>query len=378
MPVCGAVSPRTPCGSARRLPCFRMDTPSVTASPAGASPETAAVSPGSGAPPPPRRIDEASHDGCAREDEDEDEYSWRFELLNALPRERALAFADVLRKSERQRVEASERAAELQRELHGLEQRLSREASDIPEHAVEEPSVAVWLREVDPSGSLDHHAVALEEAFGDLRWFIHELREAQCEGPPTLPGDEVRRRAVTAWLEDALGSGQHMCLAELPCSRYWADLSAEEQALAGRLGCSTASEWHGDKGVWSMAWVDLTCSQRDAAMMLGFDEGLWFADATATYTQMIRSPCKNGRSPKKREDDKENAVANFGSPQRRPKGLKQQPVPNIGRSPGGKAGSHVLQAWGSTWLRVFNDSKGKREGNAKRPVRFEQCGPVLD
>lgn len=371
----GVASPRTPNGQARSLPCFRMDTPSVAASPSGISPGTATGSPWPGALPP-READGLLPDGCAQE-EDEDEYSWRFDLLNALPREKALAFADALRRSEQQRVEASERAAELQQELRGLELRLSMASSEIPEAASVEPSVAAWLREVDPSGGLDHYLVALEEAFGDLRWFIQELRESQCDGPPTPPGDETRRRAVSAWLEQAFGNGQQLCLAQLPCSRYWDDLSVEEQALAGRLGCSTAFEWHGNKGVWSTAWANLTSSQRDAAMMLGFDEGLWFG----AYPQIIRSPGKPGRAPKSSVEDKENAgsnVGNVGSPQKRPTSLKHHSAQKACPSPGGQSPSHVLQAWGSTWLRVFHDSRTKSQGNGTKLSKSEQAGPILD
>jgi len=66
------------------------------------------------------------------------QYEWQFEILNSLPRERAVALVDHLRRTERERIKASSMAQRLQRTNGELERALQVTTDK--------------LRETDPAG----------------------------------------------------------------------------------------------------------------------------------------------------------------------------------------------------------------------------------
>lgn len=90
--------------------------------------------------------DDTDHQG---DDQDESEfdtsrnsefgsYEWQFELLNSLPRERALELASALKKSEK----ASAANARLRQEVSELRRRSSTAAADTTTHSIDQPSEA--------------------------------------------------------------------------------------------------------------------------------------------------------------------------------------------------------------------------------------------
>lgn len=116
-------------------PAFSMDTPPSSRS-SSPKPMRRNSSKNLENPEEVGHEDEGSEGGEPVEDEEEDEdghYDWQFDLLNNLPREKALELAKVLKRSEKDKAQAKAQAARLKEEVQTLRRRSSAsEDVDVP------------------------------------------------------------------------------------------------------------------------------------------------------------------------------------------------------------------------------------------------------
>ena len=60
------------------------------------------------------------------------------------------------------------------------------------------------------------------------------------------------------------------------CDKDWVNLTADEKALAAKLGVKSKNAWdNGTAPVWNKAWRKLSHAELKAAQQLGFNESSW-------------------------------------------------------------------------------------------------------
>lgn len=105
---------------------------------------------------PPIRLDKVTRRIAPipnEDDREKTEFEWQFEIMNGLPRERAIALVEYIRRSEKERHEACSQASQLRRSNAELEQRLQ-ELTKVktprtpPARQLSESGVATRLRRV--------------------------------------------------------------------------------------------------------------------------------------------------------------------------------------------------------------------------------------